>query len=81
MKRAPEKHDEIEPHYKLLMNDVAGVLDEGFRPYGFALLIFPFDGSDGRMNYISNASRAGMVKALRELIRKFEAEYPECRQS
>jgi hypothetical protein len=51
------------------MNRVAQALGETFKGYGFALLVFRFGAEEkGRMNYISNAERADMVVALKELI-------------
>lgn len=38
--------------------------------YGFALLIFSFQGPE--LTYISNAERADMIQALRELLEKWE---------
>ncbi len=40
---------------------------------GFALLLFNM-GESGWMNYISNARREDMVKAMRELLFKIEGE-------
>jgi hypothetical protein len=39
--------------------------------YGFSLLIFTF-GQGGNMFYTSNAQRDDMIRAMRELIQKFE---------
>jgi hypothetical protein len=40
----PELHDTI--------NALARALDDIFKPYGFALLVFPFDNdASGRMNW------------------------------
>lgn len=61
-------HREIEPQHRKSMNDVAAVMANIFKGYGFALFIFPLDGHGGRMNYISNAERADMLAALREFI-------------
>lgn len=36
------------------------------KEYGWMLLVFPFEGEDRTANYISNASREDMIKALRE---------------
>lgn len=38
---------------------------------GFVLLVFPFDEA-GRLNYISNADRKDMKKALAELLNRWE---------
>jgi hypothetical protein len=42
---------------------------------GFALLMFDLEGGGAnRMNYICNAQREDMIKALKELIANFESE-------
>ena len=42
---------------------------------GFVLLTFPFDGPEGaRVNYISNAERADMLVALKEIVSRFEGQ-------
>jgi hypothetical protein len=61
-------HQPIEDQHRNLMNNVAAVLDDAFKPYGFCLLVFPMDGSSGRMNYICNAQRQDMLVAMREFI-------------
>jgi hypothetical protein len=48
----------IEAQHRKAMNDVAAILDSIFLGYGFALLVFPLNGAEGRMNYISNTERA-----------------------
>lgn len=40
------------------------------RRYGFALLLFSFDGPE--LTWISNAERGDMIKALRELLARWE---------
>lgn len=40
---------------------------------GFVLLLFDF-GDDGFFTYLSNAEREGMIKGLRELLAKLEAD-------
>lgn len=77
------KHGPIQSDVRKKMNDLAGKLDEMFngplrglnRKWGFALLVFPFGGSDGeerRMNYIGNANRAQMLVAMKELVQRWE---------
>lgn len=78
------RDDEISPHLRKLMNDLAKQLDTTFngdatgldRKNGFMLLVFPFDevSGKGRSNYISNASRADMIVMLKELVRRFEGQ-------
>jgi hypothetical protein len=42
--------------------------------WGFILFAFPF-GSEGQMNYVSNAQRADVVAALREFIEATKDSY------
>jgi hypothetical protein len=43
------------------------------RHNGFVLLVFPFDGPKGaRVNYVSNADRADVLVALKEVVARFE---------
>lgn len=59
--------DPISEEYRAKMNQVAGALDDFFNPSerttGFALFIFEF-GATSRINYISNAQREDMMKAV-----------------
>jgi len=73
----------IEPKHLEMMNAIAGVLDEAFngdakgadRKTGFVLLVFPFDGHEGRCNYISNgADRRDIVVLMKEQIKRFEGQ-------
>lgn len=74
----------IEPGYRRMMNDVAGVLDRFFngekqgddRKTGFVLLVFNFgDGSPGeRCNYISNTQRSDIVNLLQEQLKRFKGQ-------
>jgi hypothetical protein len=67
-------HRPIQPELHNAMNELAYVLDAYFKPYGFALLVFPFgDTEDARMNYISNAPREDMLIAMKEFIAHNEA--------
>jgi|GEM_PF-2509148 len=62
------KDDPIQADLVERMNALAFLLEEEALPgWGFALLVFPF-GKEGRMNYISNAERSDMVKAMKEFI-------------
>jgi len=60
-----------------------GILDEAFNPgelgkdrkVGIVLLVFPFDGHEGRCNYISNgADRKDIVTLFKEQIKRFEGQ-------
>lgn len=57
------------------MRELAGLLDNYFKPMGFALLVFPQNTSDGRMNYISNSNREDMLVAMQEFIDKNKEAY------
>lgn len=58
---------------ELIMKGVADALSDIFPKLGFALLVFDFN-DVGLMNYISNAERENMIKALRECAFKLEQE-------
>lgn len=70
----------IQPDLIVVMNRIAHSLDnilngeERPKRNGFVLLIFPFDGREGRANYISNAERADVMTLLKEQIVRFEAQ-------
>ena len=52
------------------MQELAEVLAKGFAPQGFALFVFDLNaGPEGRMNYISNADRQDIARALRRFLR------------
>jgi hypothetical protein len=45
------------------------------RKFGFVLMVFPFDGFDGRCNYMSNgADREDIVTLMKEMIARFEGQ-------
>lgn len=44
--------------------------------WGFVVLAFPY-GKDGRMNYVSNANRADVVRAMYEFIEATKAGWGE----
>ena len=73
----------IEREFFEAMNAVAQVLDDVFngqlkgkkRTTGFVLLVFPFEGHEGRCNYISNGSdRRDIVTLFKEQIKRFEGQ-------
>jgi hypothetical protein len=73
----------IEPEYIKRMNAIARILDEAFngeakgkdRKTGFVLLVFPFEGHEGRANYISNgANRKDIITLFKEQIKRFEGQ-------
>lgn len=79
-----DDHGPVQEAFVQKMNELAGFLDEhlnpggkGNRQIGFALLMFPFgEKPEGRMNYIGNASRPDMLKALKELVARWERNPP-----
>lgn len=75
-----EKEQPVEEHIRELMETIGQILlraiQETDANYGFALLMFEY-GAEGRMNYISSASRRDMVAALKEFIAKNEGTYQE----
>jgi hypothetical protein len=72
----------IEPRLQELMNALARGLDEALNgagprkthKNGFVLLVFPFEGHEGRCNYISNANRQDIVTLMKEQIKRFEGQ-------
>lgn len=76
----------IETQYRAMMNALAEGLDEalngtapglpkGKRKTGFVLLVFPYEGHEGRCNYISNgADRRDIVTLMKEQIKRFEGQ-------
>ncbi len=56
-----------------LANHVKSEIPTGL---GFCIIIFPMDTSDGIYNYISNAERESMVKALRIKADQLESGMP-----
>lgn len=72
----------IEAIFRKKMNEIAHAIDRSFngeltgkdRKVGFILQIFPFDGHEGRCNYISNADRKDVIVMLKEQIRRFEGQ-------
>jgi hypothetical protein len=73
----------IEQRYRDQMNAVAKALDETFngdakgkdRKTGFVLLVFPYQDTEGRCNFISNgADRKDIVTMFKEMIARFEGQ-------
>ena len=52
---------------------IQDVINEFFPKAGFALFLFKFH-EDGRTNYISNAERESMIKALKEIVKGLEED-------
>ena len=53
------------------MQSLARIIDKEVSGNGFALLVFPF-GNEKMSNYVSNAQREDMIKALRETADRLE---------
>lgn len=73
----------IEPHYRERMVELARFMDERFngalkgdeREVGFVLMVFPFNGHDGRANFISNgADRRDLIVLFKEMIARFQGQ-------
>jgi len=67
------------PFYVHLARAVDEVLNDGKkgndRPFGFVMMIFPFNSHDGRCNYISNgADRRDVLVLMKEMIARFEGQ-------
>jgi hypothetical protein len=68
----------IDPRALAELQAIASAIDaelnKGVKPprVGFILLAFPFNRDDSRITYISNAERADVITALRELVARFE---------
>lgn len=79
--------DPIQPAFRERMNELAAWIDVFFNgldtdkpTIGFTLLIFEFGQADnGRVNYISNAERSDMLKAMKEFIARAEGRLHEPR--
>jgi hypothetical protein len=75
--------EEIELQYREQMTKLAHLIDEFFngppgpgkvKNTGFFLCVFPFDGFDGRSNYISNADRKEIIVLLKEMAARFQGQ-------
>jgi hypothetical protein len=73
----------IETKYKKRMEAVASAVDQVFngdtkgknRKIGFVLLVFEFNESEKRINYISNgADRRDIITLFKEQIKRFEGQ-------
>jgi len=57
------------------MRDLAQIIDSKIKGLGFALIVFPFyatENSPAISNYISNAKREDMIKALEETLARWK---------
>jgi hypothetical protein len=70
----------IEPKLHEMMNALARGLDDVLnadtrpKPNGFVLMVFPFEGFEGRANYISNANRKDIIVLLKEQLARFQGQ-------
>lgn len=73
----------IEAQFRETMNVIAKALDKilneeakgADRKVGFVLLVFPYEGHEGRCNYVSNgADRRDIVLLMKEQIKRFEGQ-------
>lgn len=68
----PNPDDYLRPDVREAANTFASVIDSMLPAgKGFALLIFDF-GENGHMNWISNAEREDMIKAMKEFVARHE---------
>ena len=73
----------IEEQYLQEMRNIASTLDKVFNPQfpdrktGFVLMVFPFGGPEGRINYISNANRDDVLATLKQQVAAFEGRFHE----
>lgn len=70
-----QTHDDYQDQLKAIGAAIDGVLNQGMAPkeIGFALLMFRFgENPGGSLNYVSNAQRADMLCALKEMVARFE---------
>ncbi len=69
----PPKHPPIDPEVQEEMRTIGRSIADGLPPgWGFCLLVFQF-GPEGNTNYISNAHREDMIKALEEFVANAKA--------
>ena len=73
-----EKEEPIQEDPVNIMNNVASLISKALNnsspgKFGFALLVFEFGTTEGRMNYISTAKREDMITAMKEFISRNEA--------
>lgn len=54
------------------MRDIGDIISKKIPGLGFALIVFPFGGDSRMTNYISNAQRVDMIKALEETLTRWK---------
>ena len=66
---------EMPKEAKAINQTIGRLIKEAMPPgWGFALLVFELNTNAGSMNYLSNARRPDMIKALKELIHNLEMD-------
>ncbi len=72
--------DEVKPdgpkdeNARSRMQVIAQLVDEQLpRDWGFFVLVFPFNGQEGRTNYVSNAQRNDCIAAMKDWIKRAKA--------
>lgn len=82
-----------DPKTKKFLNDLARAIDDALNPdlladkkeWGFAVMMFRFTdvgkGVENRMNWISNAKRADMIVALKEMVAQLEGRVQDAPDS
>ncbi|PNU06448.1 hypothetical protein [Novosphingobium guangzhouense] len=77
-------HGPIDPRHRANMNMLASAIDETLngkvkpKRLGFVMLVAEFGQIDnGRVNYISNGTRADMITMMKEFIARAEGRYAE----
>lgn len=75
MTKTPQEHEDakVVKDLQALARHVDAQLPYG---WGFVLLAFPF-GAGGRMNYVANAERVDVVRAMYEFIEASKAKWGE----
>lgn len=72
----PEKLRYLESSARRIAKSLDGAINQSVtggevkKKYGFALLLFSFDGPE--LTWIANAERADMIRALKELLARWE---------
>ena len=69
----------VNEQYHERMKAIAKVIDVFFndgpvKEVGFCIMVFPFEGFDGRCNYMSNAKRKDIVTLFKEQLARFEGQ-------
>lgn len=66
-------HGPVEEKHAAALYAVGCAIRDEFPDIGFCVLMFDF-GEAGRVNYLSNASREHMIRAMKEFVANAEAD-------